>query len=60
MTKRIAWQYCKDPNDINDAILEAIWNKSSDWEGITAENIISITWNNNQECYVVFWRVDND
>lgn len=60
MAKRIVWQYCNDPNDINDAIIEAIWNKSSDWEGITAENIISITWHSGRGCYVIFWRVDDD
>lgn len=60
MAERIAWNYCKDPNDINDAIIDALWNKSFDWHGITAENIISITWDSNQGCYVVFWRSDNE
>ena len=58
--KSINWNYCKDPNTINEAIKEAIWNKSSDWDGITADNIISITWDSNQGCYVVFWRYGDD
>lgn len=59
MAERIAWQYCEDPYDINYAITRAIWDKSFNWAGITAENIISITWDSHQECYVVFWRVGN-
>lgn len=58
--KYISWNYCKDPNDINDAIKEAIWNKGFDWDGIAADNIISITWDSHQGCYVVFWRYDYD
>lgn len=49
----IMWQYTKDPNDINTAIRK----KDSDWDGITNENIISITFDTNHMCYVVFWRV---
>ena len=49
----IMWQYTNDPNDINTAILE----KDSNWEGITSENIISITFDTSRMCYVVFWRV---
>lgn len=49
----IMWQYTNDPNDINTAILE----KDSNWEGITSENIISITFDTSHMCYVVFWRV---
>lgn len=51
----ISWNYCKDPNSINSAIMEP----NEDWAGITAENIISITWDGNHGCYVVFWRVEN-
>ena len=57
--RKIRWNYCKDPNDINYVIERAVWDKSFEWEGITAENIISITWDENQGCYVVFWRHDN-
>ena len=53
MKKMISWQYCKDPNEINNAIL----NADSNWDGITAENIISITWDGNHGCYAVFWRI---
>lgn len=49
----LMWQYTKDPNDINTAI----WEKDSNWEGITSENIVSITFDTNHMCYVVFWRV---
>ena len=53
--KTISWNYCKDPNEINRAIMSGDEN----WYGITAENIISITWDGNHGCYVVFWRADN-
>lgn len=55
----IRWNYCKNLNEINDAIYKAVWNKGFDWDGITSENIMSITWDSNQGCYVVFWRYDN-
>lgn len=49
----INWQYCKDPNDINRAIKE----RDENWEGLeSAEQIISITWDSHQGCYVVFWK----
>lgn len=50
--KTVFWQYCTNPNDINDAIK----SNDADWQGITAENIINITWDGNHGCYVVFWR----
>ena len=53
--KIISWNYCKDPNQINNAIQDGDYN----WYGITADNIISITWDNGHGCYVVFWRYDN-
>lgn len=52
----ISWNYCKDLNEINRAIM----SRDENWEGITAENIISITWDEHHGCYVVFWRIDND
>jgi hypothetical protein len=55
MPELISWQYCKDPNEINRAIMSG----DEDWYGITAENIISITWDGNHGCYAVFWRTDN-
>ena len=49
----IGWQYCKNLNDINTAIKE----KDENWEGLTdAKQIISITYDSNHGCYVVFWR----
>lgn len=49
----INWQYCKNLNDINRAIKE----RDENWEGLeSAEQIISITWDSNQGCYVVFWK----
>ena len=50
------WQYCNDLNDINEAIAE----KDEDWEGITIENIISITYNIKLGCYVVIWKENED
>ena len=49
----IGWQYCKNLNDINTAIKE----QDENWEGLTdAKQIISITYDSNHGCYVVFWR----
>ena len=49
----IMWQYCRNPNDINKAMDE----HDENWEGLTsAEQIISITYDANLNCYVVFWR----
>ena len=46
------WQYCKDLNDINKAILM----KDDNWEDLlSAEQIVSITFDTNHMCYVVFW-----
>lgn len=53
----INWQYCKDLNDINDAIK----NRDENWEGITsAEDIISVTYDGNHRCYVVFWKIESE
>jgi hypothetical protein len=52
----VSCQYCKDLNSINDAIKTNNFN----WYGITADNIISITYDMNHGCYVVFWRCDED
>ena len=53
----IRWQYCKDPNEIN----EVIENYDENFDGLTsAEQIISITYNINHRCYEVFWRVERD
>ena len=50
--KFIMWQYCKDLNDINNAIL----TDDEDWDGLrSAEQIINITYDTNHGCYVVFW-----
>ena len=52
MMKLLNWQFCKDPNDINTAIVE----QDSDWYGLkNAEQIVSITYDTNHNCYVVFW-----
>ena len=49
----IMWQYCHDPNAINKAMNE----HDENWEGLTSvEQIISITYDTNHGCYVVFWR----
>lgn len=48
----LMWQYTNDPNDIQDAIT----TKNPDWEGLESlQQIISITYNTNHDCYVVFW-----
>lgn len=56
MAELISWQYCKNPNEINDAIM----NNDSNWFGIAAQKIISISWDDHQGCYIVFWRVDGE
>ncbi len=51
--KLINWQYFRDPNDVNDAII----SHDENWEGLeSAEQILSITYDTNHGCYVVFWR----
>ena len=48
----LMWQYCKDLNDIE----EAIKNKDENWEGLESlRQIISITFDTNHNCYVVIW-----
>lgn len=50
----VNWQYCHDLNTINMAIQK----QDSNWYGLTSANqIISITYDNSHECYVVFWQV---
>lgn len=51
----VSWNYCKDPNDINKAIRE----HDPNWEGLVAENIISISWDAHLGCYVIFWHYEN-
>ena len=53
--KVIYWQYANSPNDINKAIV----SEDPEWDGLeSAEQIISITYDTRQNCYVVFWAVD--
>lgn len=52
----IMWQYCRDLNDIN----EAIRNHDEDWGLNDAEDIISITYDTNRGCYVVFYHAKWD
>ena len=53
----VSWQYCKDPNEINRAIEE----HDDNWEYLeSADQIISIFWNQEHRCYQVFWRVPDD
>ena len=57
MGEYLVWQYCKSPNDINKAIKE----HDENWEGLQSLNqIISITYDTNHGCYVVFWIVDEE
>lgn len=54
--KFIMWNYVKDLNDINNAIL----TEDENWDGLkSAEQIISITYDTNHGCYVVFWRYED-
>lgn len=58
IVKEIMWQYCNDPNDINDAIRRNLCRGDENWEGLeSAEQIISITYDSHQGCYVVFWEM---
>ena len=53
--KGIMWQYTNDPNDINDAI----YKQDENWEGLKSpDQILSITYDVNHGCYVVFWIND--
>ena len=50
----VMWQYCKDPNEINEAIV----TQNENWDGLkSADQIISITWDPSSAMYLVFWRV---
>lgn len=50
----INWQYVKNPNRINDVLIE---HDDVNWEGLhSAEQIINIAWDGNHGCYIVFWR----
>lgn len=54
--KFIMWQYAKDLNDINNAIM----TDDENWDGLhSAEQIISITYDTNHGCYVVFWKYED-
>lgn len=56
IVKNLMWQYCHDPNDINDAIYGNLYGRETDWGGLeSAEQIKSITYDSNHGCYVVFW-----
>lgn len=49
----VNWQYVKNLNEIN----EAIKNPNDNWDGLTsASDIISITYDTEHCCYVVFWK----
>ena len=53
----LMWQYCKDLNDIQ----KAIYTKDENWNGLESLNqIISITYDMNHGCYVVFWVAYRD
>ena len=48
----LMWQYTNNPNDIQEAII----TKDPNWEGLESlHQIISITYDTNHGCYVVFW-----
>lgn len=51
--KHICWQFCRDLNDIN----EAIYGGDPDWEGLySADQIINILYHPSHGSYVVFWK----
>lgn len=53
----LVWQYCKDLNDIQ----QAVDTKDPNWEGLEdLHQIISITYDTNHGCYVVFWIAYRD
>lgn len=53
----IFWQYCKDLNDIN----KAIETEDGNWEQLkSADQIISVTYDENHGLYVVFWRIPDE
>lgn len=53
----IFWQYCKDLNEIN----EAIETENGNWEQLkSADQIISVTYDTNHGLYVVIWRIPDE
>ena len=48
----LSWQYCWDLNDIQ----KAVDTHDPEWQGLVSlQQIISITFDTNHGCYVVFW-----
>lgn len=48
----LSWQYCRDLNDIQ----KAVDTHDPEWQGLESlHQIISITFDPNHGCYVVFW-----
>lgn len=55
--KLLNWQSFTNPNDINTAIAK----QDKDWYSLkNAEQIVSITYDTNHNCYVVFWIVEEE
>ena len=55
MKKYIMWQTCTDLNKIN----YAIQTEDENWEGLkSADQIISISWDEHLGCYIVFWSTE--
>lgn len=53
----IDWQYCKDPNEIN----EVIRHGDPNWDRLeSASQIINIIWNSEHRLYQVFWKVEDN
>jgi len=51
----VNWQYVHNLNEINEGIESP--DDDYDWEGLKdANDIISITYDSNHGCYVVFWK----
>lgn len=52
---KINWQYCTSLNEVNQAILYGDY----DFDGLSdARQIISITYNENHQKYIVIWQED--
>lgn len=59
--KKVKWQFCKDPNDINKAIERNQCVKDINWEGLkSVDQIISITKHITDSIFIVFWSADEE
>lgn len=57
MAKLLKWRSCINPIEINIAIT----CNDPNWGGLnSADQIVSITYDTSNMCYMVFWTIENE